>query len=79
MPLRVRLSEVLGHCDERTAAARLVCTVSLAHACAKRNFTCDPGYEWHLDDEPLLALAQAVGADSRGRRGRRSVRCYAQA
>ena len=57
-PLRVRFSEVLGHCDERAAAPRLRCTVSLARACAKRDFTCDPGYEWRQDDEPMPAPVQ---------------------
>ena len=59
MPLRVRFSEVLGPCDERAAAPRLGCTVSLTTAGAKRDFTCDPGYEWRHDDEPMPALVQA--------------------
>ena len=58
MPLRVRFSEVLGHCDERAAGPRLGRAVSLATACAKRDFTCDPGYEWRLDDEPMPAPVQ---------------------
>ena len=58
-PLRVRFSKVLGHCDELAAAPRLRCTVSLARACAKRDFTCDPGYEWRPDDEPMPASVQA--------------------
>ena len=59
MPLRVRFSEVLGPCDGRAAAPRLGCAVSLATACGKCDFTCEPGYEWRHDDEPMPVPVQA--------------------
>jgi hypothetical protein len=60
MPLRVRFSEGLGHGAEHAAAPRLQPAVSLAAACAKRDFIGDPGYEWRPDDEPMPAPVQAL-------------------